>query len=68
MDIPEVMMQDAVRSFRGIGGIEMSVVMFGGNKCMERRYLDTCKEYGYKAKVFNRMTGTSLKRQVAPRI
>ena len=64
MDIPEVMMQDAVRSFRGIGGIEMSVVMFGGNKCMERRYLDTCKKYGYKAKVFNKMTGTSLKRQV----
>ncbi len=46
------------------GGIEMSVVMFGGNKCMERRYLDTCKKYGYKAKVFNKMTGTSMKKQV----
>ena len=42
----------------------MSVVMFGGNKCMERRYLDTCKKYGYKAKVFNKMTGTSLKKQI----
>ncbi len=42
----------------------MSVVMFGGNKCMERRYLDTCKKYGHKAKVFNRMTGNSLKKQV----
>ena len=27
----------------------MSVVIIGGNECMERRYLETCKKYGYKA-------------------
>ncbi len=42
----------------------MSVVMLGGNKCMERRYIDACKKYGHKAKVFNRMTGSSLKKQI----
>lgn len=42
----------------------MSLVMFGGNKCMERRYKDTCRKYGYKSKVFNKMTGTSLRKQV----
>ncbi len=33
----------------------MSVVIVGGNECMERRYIDTCKEYGCKAKVFTKM-------------
>ncbi len=33
----------------------MSIVIVGGNECMERRYIDTCKEYGYKAKVFTKM-------------
>lgn len=42
----------------------MSVVMLGGNKRMERLYIDTCRKYGYKAKVFNRMDGNSLKRQI----
>ncbi len=35
----------------------MSVVIIGGNECMERRYIDTCKQYGYKAKVFTKMRG-----------
>ncbi len=35
----------------------MSVVIIGGNECMERRYIDTCKQYGYKAKVFTKMKG-----------
>ncbi len=35
----------------------MSVVIIGGNECMERRYLDTCKAYGCKAKVFTKMKG-----------
>ena len=35
----------------------MSVVIIGGNECMERRYIDTCKEYGLKAKVFTKMKG-----------
>lgn len=38
--------------------------MLGGNKRMERLYIDTCRKYGYKAKVFNRMDGNSLKRQI----
>ncbi len=35
----------------------MSVVIIGGNECMERRYIDTCKQYGCKAKVFTKMKG-----------
>lgn len=30
----------------------MSVVIIGGNECMERRYCDECKKHGCKAKVF----------------
>lgn len=30
----------------------MSVVIIGGNECMERRYCDLCRQYGCKAKVF----------------
>jgi hypothetical protein len=30
----------------------MSVVIIGGNECMYRRYMDICKEFGYKSKVF----------------
>ncbi len=30
----------------------MSIAIVGGNECMERRYIDVCKKYGYKAKVF----------------
>ena len=30
----------------------MSVVIIGGNECMERRYCELCKNYGCKAKVF----------------
>lgn len=33
----------------------MSVVIVGGNECMERRYKDICKEYQCRAKVFTRM-------------
>ena len=35
----------------------MSVVIVGGNECMERRYIDACKEYGHSAKVFTKMKG-----------
>lgn len=41
----------------------MSIVIIGGNSCMERRYLDTCKEYGCKAKVFLHMK-SDLKRKI----
>ncbi|MCR5685136.1 MAG: DUF2325 domain-containing protein [Lachnospiraceae bacterium] len=30
----------------------MSVVILGGNECMERKYSDMCREYGCSAKVF----------------
>lgn len=30
----------------------MSVVIVGGNECMERQYKDLCREYACKAKVF----------------
>ena len=30
----------------------MSVVILGGNECMERQYSNICRKYGCKAKVF----------------
>ena len=30
----------------------MSVVIRGGNECMERQYSNACRKYGCKAKVF----------------
>jgi hypothetical protein len=30
----------------------MSVVIIGGNECMERRYKDLCRKHGCDAKVF----------------
>ena len=33
----------------------MSVVIIGGNECMERRYIDLCKSYSGKAKVYTKM-------------
>ncbi len=41
----------------------MSIVIIGGNSCMERRYIDTCRENGCKAKIFLHMTG-ELKRKM----
>ena len=36
----------------------MSIVIVGGNECMERRYKELCREYSCKAKVFTKMTGS----------
>lgn len=41
----------------------MSVVIIGGNDRMERLYMDTCKNYGFKAKVFTKVKG-DLKKQI----
>ena len=30
----------------------MSLVIIGGNECMERRYSQMCSRYGWKSKVF----------------
>ena len=35
----------------------MSVVILGGNECMERQYVDLCKKHGCKAKVFCKYQG-----------
>lgn len=37
----------------------MSVAIIGGNECMERRYIDLCKQYKCKAKVFTKPKGMS---------
>lgn len=35
----------------------MSIAIIGGNECMQRRYIDTCKMFGHKAKVFAKPKG-----------
>ena len=35
----------------------MSVVIIGGNECMERRYKDLCGKHGCRAKVFCKYKG-----------
>ena len=35
----------------------MSVVIIGGNECMERQYKDLCEDYSCRAKVFTKMSG-----------
>jgi hypothetical protein len=35
----------------------MSIVILGGNECMERRYKDLCSEYKCSAKVFTKPSG-----------
>ena len=35
----------------------MSVVIIGGNECMERQYVNLCKKHGCKAKVFCKYQG-----------
>ncbi len=35
----------------------MSIVILGGNECMERRYKDLCREYNCNAKVFTKPSG-----------
>jgi len=41
----------------------MSVVILGGNECMERQYKEICRKYNCKAKVFARPIG-SLKNKL----
>lgn len=35
----------------------MSIVILGGNECMERRYKDLCLSYSCQAKVFTKPSG-----------
>ena len=41
----------------------MSVVIVGGNHCMQRLYIDTCEKYGCRAKVYVKTNG-DLKRKI----
>lgn len=41
----------------------MSVVILGGNQCMERQYKDLCREYHCQVKVFAKPIG-SLRRKL----
>lgn len=34
----------------------MSLVIVGGNECMEREYVELCRKYNYKAKVYTKMS------------
>lgn len=39
----------------------MSVVIVGGNECMERQYKDLCRQYQCRAKVYTKAEGMSSK-------
>ena len=39
----------------------MSVVIVGGNECMARRYMEICRAYDCKAKVYPKPTSALLK-------
>ena len=43
----------------------MSVVILGGNECMERRYKELCQSYKCSAKVFTKPSG-GLKNKLGP--
>ena len=40
----------------------MSVVILGGNERMEHTYMNICKEYGHKAKIFTKENGSFKKK------
>ena len=44
----------------------MSIVILGGNECMVRQYMDLCKEYNCRAKVYPKMEGSLRNKIGAP--
>ncbi len=44
----------------------MSVVIIGGNECMECKYKEICKKYGCDAKVFTKEKGSIKKKMGTP--
>ena len=38
-------------------GMDMSVVILGGNECMEQKYKSLCRDYRHEAKVMVKPTG-----------
>ena len=45
----------------------MSVVILGGNECMERRYKELCQTYRCQAKVFTKPAGGPAEQAGQPR-
>ena len=41
----------------------MNMVILGGNTCMKHEYEAICHEYGYRVKIFNRLSG-DLRRRI----
>ena len=44
----------------------MSIVIVGGNECMERKYKDLCEEYQCTAKFFTKIKGGLKNKVVNP--
>ena len=44
----------------------MSIVIVGGNECMECQYKEICKKHGCKAKVFTKERGNVGKKMGCP--
>lgn len=44
----------------------MSVVIIGGNECMECHYRNICSKYGHKAKIFTKESGAIKKKLGSP--
>lgn len=44
----------------------MSIVIVGGNECMECRYKELCRRYGCEAKVYTKESGALKKKLGAP--
>jgi len=44
----------------------MSIVIVGGNECMECRYKELCRRYGCEAKVYTKESGALKKKLSAP--
>lgn len=44
----------------------MSIVIIGGNECMECRYKEICKKYGCNAKVYTKESGALKKKLGTP--
>ena len=44
----------------------MSIVILGGNECMERRYKDLCQSYRCQSKVFTKPSGGRRNKRGSP--
>lgn len=53
-------------AYANLKGVHMSIVIIGGNECMECRYREICKKNGYKAKVFTKENGAIRKKLGCP--